>query len=98
MECIDKYVSPFVRTGWLILDGDASHFTTLVLQEIIKCRNALDVANFDDEKTASVARQFARQYVPSMETVNELKEVFRPVKDLWKTDRMLLYRNDQNHA
>jgi hypothetical protein len=82
-ECVDKYVSPFSRASSLIFDGDASHFTSFVLKEIIKCRHAIDFANLDPEKTDSIARQFARQYMPPIETVRELQAAFKNVRVVW---------------
>lgn len=83
----DKYVSPFSRADALIFQGDSSHFTTFVLDAIAKCRHALDLDNMTPEQTATIARNFARTYTPSAETVRELKEAFAPVKELWQTDR-----------
>ncbi len=82
-DYVDPYVTPFARANSLIFHGDISHFTGFVLEEIMKCRNAVDFANLSPERTPGIARQFARQYTPPLETLNELRNAFKPVKTAW---------------
>ncbi len=84
VECADKYVSPFSRAQSLIFDGNGSHFSTFVLDEIIRRRNAIDFEALSPQQTTDAAWQFAKLYAPSLEKVGELIEEFSSVKEAWE--------------
>lgn len=85
-DCKDKYVSPFARARALIFNGHGGHFTSFVLDEIIKRRQAIDFASLTPAQTAAMAVEYTEQFMPSMATVQKLQTAFAPVKAAWEED------------
>ncbi|MBU6474685.1 MAG: hypothetical protein KGQ70_01855 [Alphaproteobacteria bacterium] len=76
-------VDPWARAGALTLNGDTVHFSTLMLEEILKRRDVIDFASLDPQQTAELARRFAVAYTPPASVVNSIFKKLKPVQMIY---------------
>ena len=76
----DKSTDPYARISQLIFQGSKTHFTAFVLDEIIKRRHQIDFDSLTPQQTATLARRFALEYMPSEPMIRELHQIFKPVR------------------
>lgn len=72
---------PWARVAALGLHGDNEHFTTTMLEEIIRQKNTIDYTRLTPQQTIEVARRFATEYTPASSVVNRLYRKLKPVRD-----------------
>ena len=83
--CADKTASSINRLTSSIVD-DMTHFTTFVLNELIKRRDLIDFEALTPRQTADLAGLFATKYAPSAPVIEKLYKVFEPVREASKTN------------
>lgn len=76
----NKYVDPGARAENFILGGDAEHFTSFVLAEIIKHKNEIDFNSLTVDETSDLARRFALEYMPPAPAVDDMFRSFNDVR------------------
>lgn len=77
----NKYVDPSARAENFILGGDAEHFTSFTLAEIIKRKDEIDFNSLSPQETADLARRFALEFMPPAPAVEDM---FREMNDVRK--------------
>ena len=76
-------IDPWARAGALTLNGDDVHFSTLMLEEIIKRKDTIDFKALDPQQTAELARRFAVKYTPPSSVVNNFFNKMKPVQKIY---------------
>ncbi len=76
-------IDPWARAGALTLNGDDIHFSTLMLEEIIKRKDTIDFKALDPQQTAELARRFAVKYTPPSSVVNNIFKKMKPVQKIY---------------
>jgi len=79
-------IDPWARAGALTLNEDTEHFSTLVLEEIIRRKDTIDFKALDTRQTVELARRFAVTYTPPASVVNGLFEKLQPVQKAFLKD------------
>ncbi len=79
-DSTNKYVSPSARADNFILGGDSTHFTSFVLDAIVKRKNSIDFDKLTPDQTAELARRFALEFMPPKRIVEDLNWSFEPVR------------------
>lgn len=82
----DKYVSPGGRADNFVLFGDSTHFTSFVLDAIVKRKHLIDFDKLTPEQTADLARRFALEYMPPKRVVEDLAWTFTALRAEFKKD------------
>jgi DNA-binding transcriptional MerR regulator len=89
----NSIIDPWARAGALTLNKDTIHFSTFMLEEIIKRKDAIDFKALSPQQTAELARRFAVQYTPPSSAVNRIFKKLKPVQDTFekspRTDKWL---------
>ncbi len=76
-------IDPWARAGALTLNSDTVHFSTLMLEEIIRRKDVIDFSHLDPQQTAELARRFAVEYTPPASLVNRIFEKLKPVQKIY---------------
>jgi hypothetical protein len=76
----NKYIGTGARANHFILGGDSVHFTSFVLDALIKRKHDIDFDKLSPEQTAELARRFALQYMPPERVVQDLQWTFEPIR------------------
>jgi hypothetical protein len=76
----DKYVSPGARADNFILGGDSTHFTSFVLDAIVKRKHLIDFDKLTPQQTQDLARRFALEYMPPKRVVEDLAWTFSALR------------------
>lgn len=72
--------SPHARLTAFVYDGDKDHFSTPVLDEIIKRRHTVDFNSLDHAQTVELARRFALSYAMPYARMKDAYTAFAPVR------------------
>ena len=76
----NSIIDPWARAGALTLNKDTLHFSTFMLDEIIKRRNVIDFSSLSPQQTAELAKRFAVEYTPASSVVNRAVKKLKPVQ------------------
>jgi hypothetical protein len=79
-----QYVDPFSRLMAMVMGQDLSHFTTFVLDEIIKRKDEIDFSKLDEKQTENLAWRFAMKFAPPKPVIAMLHEEFEPVRQAYE--------------
>ena len=86
-------IDPWARAGALTLNKDATHFSTFMLDEIIKRKDVIDFSSLTPQQTSELARRFAVEFTPPSSVVNraigKLKPVLKSYEDSPDSDAWL---------
>lgn len=86
-------VDPFSRAAGLVFNEDTEHFTSFMLDEIVRRKHLVDFAALDPQQTADLSWRFAVEFTPSVIVLNKIAEALKPVRASFekspKTDRWL---------
>ena len=80
----DLAYNPVRRTRNMVWNDDKDHFTSFVLDEIIKRRHLIDFDRLDPAQTASLAWRFAMEYAPAAPVVERIHRVYEPLREAYK--------------
>ncbi len=75
----NNIIDPWARAGALALNKDTTHFSTYMLEEIIKRKDVIDFTRLSHEQTVELARRFAVEYTPPSSVVNNVVKKLKPV-------------------
>lgn len=79
-EYRNSIIDPWARAGALTLNRDTIHFSTFMLDEIIKRKDVIDFASLTPQQTAELAKRFAVEYTPPSSVVNRTLRKLGPVQ------------------
>jgi hypothetical protein len=80
-------IDPWARAGALILNKDTTHFSSFMLDEIIKRKDIIDFSKLSPHQTAELAKRFAVEYTPPSSVVNRTARKLKPVKAAYLASR-----------
>lgn len=80
----NSIIDPWSRAAALALNKDTWHFSTIMLDEMIKLKDIIDYASLSPQQTAELAKRFAVEYTPPSSVVNKAVRKLRPVKKAYK--------------
>ncbi len=88
-ETADDPANPLHRAIYMAKKNNKthaiSHFTSFVLEEIIKRKDMIDFKNMDADKTANLAWRFAMRYAPPPAVIDYLHEIYAPIVKSFST-------------
>jgi len=73
-------IDPWARAGALTFNRDTVHFSTFMLDEIVKRKDTIDFTSLTPQQTAELAKRFAVEYTPPSSVVNRVLKKLRPVQ------------------
>jgi len=77
-------VDPFSRAAGLVFNEDTEHFTSFMLDEIVRRKHLIDFAALTPQQTAELAWRFAMEYTPSVIVLNKVAEALKPVREAFE--------------
>jgi hypothetical protein len=77
----NSIIDPWARAGALTLNKDTIHFSTFMLEEIIRRKDVIDFKALSPQQTAELAKRFAVEYTPPSSAVNRIFKKLKPVQD-----------------
>lgn len=80
-----EFINPWERGNYFIQNQDNAHFTTFVLDEIIRRKHLIDFNGLSPHHTASLAWHFAMAYAPPGPVVAVLSNAFNKVNGAYKS-------------
>ncbi len=82
----NSIIDPWARAGALSLNKDTIHFSTFMLDEIIKRKDIIDFSSLSPQQTIELARRFATEYTPASSVVNRTFKKLKPVQEAFEQD------------
>lgn len=82
-----EFINPWERGNLFIRYQDNVHFTTFVLDEIIRRKHLIDFNGLSPQHTASLAWRFAMEYAPPAPVVVMLSQAFNKVAPAYNSSR-----------
>ena len=79
-EYQNSIIDPWARAGALTFNRDTVHFSSFMLDEIIKRKDVIDFASLSPQQTAELAKRFAVEYTPASSVVNRILRKLKPVQ------------------
>ena len=77
-------VDPWFRATAMIFNEDTEHFTSFVLDEIVKRKNMIDFEGLAPDQTAELAWRFAMQYTPSVLVLEKVTANLKPIREAFE--------------
>jgi len=82
----NKYIGSGARANHFVLGGDNVHFTSFVLDAIVKRKGDIDFDKLTPEQTADLARRFAMKYMPPERALEDLGWTFSAIRSEFRKD------------
>ena len=76
-------IDPWARAGALTFNRDTVHFSSFMLDEIVKRKDIIDFSSLSPQQTTELAKRFALAYTPASSVVNSILRKLRPVRSAY---------------
>jgi hypothetical protein len=89
----NSIIDSWARASALMLNDDTIHFSSFMIDEIIKRKDTIDYAHLTPHQTAELAVRFATEFTPPASSLNRVLKKLRPVRQMFdlnpKSDQWL---------